>query len=126
MEVYEVEEQKRDYVVKGISDKVSRYSYCDMKLPAIKLVCETKNPVVYKLRVLNSMLIGQNTELYTGDARVINVYLRCIDGNTLELGRVMQSQIRSIINMFMDECKLEAYMENGTLLEGNMVYAMCC
>lgn len=125
LETYEVEEVKRDFSVRGISDEVSKYSIIGMKYPNIKIVAKEKNPKSYKLQILSSMKIGENSDLYNNSEKTVTVYFKGVGLETIECGKIYQSQVRALLKLFDGDCEIVANMNQDRELTGKYVYAMC-
>lgn len=125
LEIKEVQEIARNFEVEGISNHITRTSISEMKYPSIIIVAKDKNPKRYKIQVLNSMKIQDSNVLYSGCDTTITVYIRLVGSDNFEVGKVYQTQLRSLIKMFEDECDLEGYMSNKKKITGKYVYSMC-
>lgn len=74
----------------------------------------------YKVTVLQQMIKHATP---SAGGKEVNLYFQA-DGKTVGLGKLFPSQVSSFLKLF-DGNKIKGYYEDGTELEGDMLYVLC-
>lgn len=112
---YGNEGAENEQIEKGITDRVTEYTYTKLEYPCI-LFNEGFSAPMHKLTVVSNMVKSN-----AGD-KDISLYMRKGD-DIFKLGMLSGSQIEAFLDI-MGVGSVKGYLDENTLLEGDKLYTL--